>query len=154
MRRLTSSTAALFTVVFLSACGGGDSPTTPPGGGGGGGGGGGAARQILSDPSFQTNIQEIFSRTGCTAAGCHGTSPQAGLDLRSSAAYEALVDVGSTMEPGRTRVIPGDPANSYLVIKIEGRQSSGSRMPQGGTPLDNIDQTNIRNWISRGARNN
>ena len=37
---------------------------------------------------------------------------------------------------------------------LEGRQSVGLQMPRGGTPLDNIDLTNIRNWINNGAPNN
>ena len=49
---------------------------------------------------------------------------------------------------------PGDPDNSYLVIKNEGRQSVGSRMPLGGAAQDEIDQANIRNWIAQGALNN
>jgi hypothetical protein len=51
-------------------------------------------------------------------------------------------------------VIPGDPDGSYLMIKLEGRQSVGDRMPQTGSPLDSIDLTNLRNWISQGALNN
>ena len=54
----------------------------------------------------------------------------------------------------RSRAIPGDAANSYLVIKLEGTQSVGSRMPIGGSALDNIDLTNIKNWINNGAENN
>jgi len=64
-----------------------------------------------------------------------------------------LVNIPAQGE-SRVRVVPGDPQNSYLVIKLEGRQSFGSRMPEGGTPLDNIDLGNIRNWITQGAKNN
>ncbi|RMH12875.1 MAG: hypothetical protein D6701_13015 [Gemmatimonadetes bacterium] len=77
----------------------------------------------------------------------------AGLDLRNAVAYDNLVNVQATSENFR-RVLPGDPQNSYIVIKLEGRQSVGSRMPLGQAPLDNIDLTNIRNWISSGAPNN
>ncbi len=52
------------------------------------------------------------------------------------------------------RVIAGDAQNSYLVKKLEGRQTVGARMPLNGAPLDNIDLTNIRNWIDQGAQNN
>ena len=30
----------------------------------------------------------------------------------------------------------------------------GGRMPLNGTALDNIDLTNIKNWINNGAPNN
>ena len=51
-------------------------------------------------------------------------------------------------------MIPNDAQNSYLVIKIEDRQTVGTRMPQGGNALDSIDVSNIRNWINQGAKNN
>jgi len=89
----------------------------------------------------------------CTSSSCHGTAQMAGLDLRSGPSYASLVSVRATSEP-ILRVIPGDPDGSYLVIKLEGRQSVGDRMPQTGSPLDTVDLTNIRNWISQGALNN
>jgi hypothetical protein len=133
--------------LVATACGG-DSPTgggTPPPGGG---------REIKADPSFSSDIVEIFNRTGCSQSSCHGSASQGGLDLRASAAYGELVNVAAEGEPSKTRVIPGDAQNSYLVIKLEGRQSFGSQMPEGGTPLDNIDLSNVRNWITQGAQNN
>jgi len=65
-----------------------------------------------------------------------------------------LVNVNAAGAAGEVRVIPSDAQNSYLVVKLEGRQSSGTRMPQGGSALDNVDLTNIRNWINQGAANN
>ena len=52
------------------------------------------------------------------------------------------------------RVVPGNATDSYLVIRLEGRQTVGNRMPLGGSPLDNIDLTNVRNWIAQGAQRN
>ena len=77
----------------------------------------------------------------------------AGLDLRAGASYGELVSVRAESEPF-LRVVPGDPDGSYLVRKLEGRQSVGDRMPQTGAPLDSIDLANIRNWISQGAPDN
>ena len=51
-------------------------------------------------------------------------------------------------------VIASDAANSYLVMKLEGTAGAGARMPLGGAALDNIDMTNIKNWINQGAKNN
>ena len=110
-------------------------------------------RSIQANPSFSTTIQEIFNRRSCTSSSCHGTAQMAGLDLRSGTSFGELVGVRATSEPV-LRVISGDPGGSYLVIKLEGRQSVGDRMPQTGSPLDSIDLTNIRNWISQGAANN
>lgn len=145
--------AVAFLCLALAAC---SSTTSPAGGnnGGNGGNGGGNTRVVLSDPSFSTNIQEIFDRRSCTNSSCHGIAQQAGLDLRQGNAYVNLVNVKSTDEPTETRVIPGDSANSYLVIKLEGRQSFGVQMPNGQAPLDSIDMANIKNWIENGAKNN
>ena len=55
---------------------------------------------------------------------------------------------------GEVRVIVSDAVNSYLVKKLEGTAGVGSRMPLGGSPLDNIDLTNVKNWINQGAKNN
>jgi hypothetical protein len=50
------------------------------------------------------------------------------------------------------RVEPGDPGNSYLVHKIEGRAAFGGAMPLGLPALgaDQIDL--IRQWIAAGAQ--
>jgi len=135
------------------ACGGGDgsSPTSPspanPGPGAGGG------RTIQADPSFSSVVQEIFERRGCTQAGCHNNATVSGLTLARGASYAALVNVRAANEP-IVRVIPGNADGSYLVIKLEGRQAVGARMPLAGAPLDEIDLTNIKNWINQGAKNN
>jgi hypothetical protein len=110
-------------------------------------------RSIQATPSFASTVQEIFSRKGCTSSSCHGSAQMAGLDLRSGASYASLVGVRATSE-SIVRVIPGNADGSYLVIKVEGRQSVGARMPQTGSPLDAIDLTNLRNWIDQGAQNN
>ncbi len=134
--------------VILPACGDSSSPTSPsgttttvPAGTG-----------TIADPSFANNIQAIFN-TGCTNNACHGTGMSAGLNLQSGASYASLVNVTATREP-IVRVIPGNADASYLVVKLEGRQSVGSRMPLGGQPLSQTDLTNIKNWINRGAQNN
>ena len=134
----------------LGACGGSSSPPSP-----------GApasaptpdTRMIDADPSFSTTIQDVFERSSCTSSGCHGSAQAAGLDLRRGASLASLVGVPASSE-SFPRVAPGDPDNSYLVIKLEGRQSVGSRMPLSRAALDEIDLTNIRNWIAQGAKDN
>lgn len=148
MRAMRVILATLATTAFLAACGGdGDSPMAP--------GNGGDDRVVLMNPSFSTDIQEIFVRRGCSAGQCHG-SGAGGLTLTSSAAanHAVLVGVESTSESDFVRAEPGDPDNSYVVIKLEGRQSVGARMPLGAPPLDDIDLANIRNWITAGAQSN
>jgi hypothetical protein len=47
----------------------------------------------------------------------------------------------------------GDASNSYLVIKLEGRQTIGVKMPLGSS-LDAVSLQNIKNWINKGANHN
>ena len=112
-------------------------------------------RHIRPDPSFEVHVQEIFVRTGCTQSVCHGMG-EAGLTLSSDAGanYRSLVRVPAESERDFLLVEPNDATNSYLLIRLEGRQRVGLlRMPIG-PPLDSIDLTNIRNWINNGAPNN
>ena len=154
MNLLRSCSVAVLMAAFLAACGGSDSPADP--GGSGNNGVQGNTRIIKSNPSFATDIQEIFTRNGCTSGGCHGDGTGAGLMLGSNAGsnFGNLVGIPSSSEPGFNRVTPNDATDSYIVIKLEGRQSVGSRMPLGGASLDNIDLMNIKNWINTGASNN
>jgi hypothetical protein len=110
-------------------------------------------RMIVDDPSFASVVQDIFDRRGCASGSCHGSAQAAGLDLRSGSSYGNLVNVTAT-QSAASRVIPGNAQDSYLIIKVEGRQTVGSRMPIGGAALDNIDLTNLKNWINQGAKNN
>jgi len=111
------------------------------------------ATAVKDDPSFASDIQAIFNTT-CTAASCHGgATGQAGLVLLSGQAYNNLVNVASTQAPMTKRVLPGDATNSYIVIKLEGRQTVGTKMPQTGSLPANALQ-NIKNWINRGAKDN
>lgn len=132
----------LVSGVLLAACGG-ESVTEPT-----------VEREILTNPSFVTDINSILLQRGCASGSCHG-SGAGGLTLNESATtnFSRLVGVQAVAELFQL-VEPGDAQNSYLVIKIEGRQTRGSIMPRGGSPLDAIDKTNIRNWIDNGASNN
>jgi hypothetical protein len=78
------------------------------------------------------------------------------MNLSSTAAtYAAIVGVASTEQPTLQRVSPNNADDSYLVRKIEGAPSiNGSRMPQGGAPLDATLIANVRAWIAAGAQNN
>ncbi|MBM3311568.1 MAG: hypothetical protein FJY80_08680 [Candidatus Aminicenantes bacterium] len=105
------------------------------------------------DPSFTADIQAIFT-SSCALSSCHsGGAPAGGLSLAAGQSYASLVNVASSGEPNRIRVIPNDATNSYLVVKLEGRQTIGTKMPQGGS-LSATALQNIKNWINKGAKNN
>jgi len=144
MARNLVAPAALALVLAGSACG----DSTGPGENG---------REVLANPSFATHVNEILQRNGCAAGGCHGAPNATGTarELTASAAtnYTAIVNVAAVSETFDL-VEPGNADDSYIVIKVEGRQTQGARMPLGGTPLDAIDVGNLRNWINNGAPNN
>lgn len=153
MRRI-SYALPLVAALTISACGGGGDPVGPDGDNNGGGGNGNTVTRVVkAQPSFADDIQEIFNRRSCASSNCHGTAQEAGLDLRSGNSYGNLVGVQATQEDV-VRVVPLNANDSYLVIKLENRQTVGVRMPIGGAALDSIDLTNIKNWINNGAESN
>lgn len=141
MIKLIGISLVVLAPAVLYYCGG-SSPTSPE-----------PPTTVKDDPSFSSDIQAIFTQS-CISSGCHGSAASAGLVLLQGQSYASLVNVASTQEPGRIRVIPNDAANSYLVIKLEGRQSNGGRMPPGGAALNANSVQNIKNWINQGAKNN
>jgi len=105
---------------------------------------------VVDDPSYASVIQPIWSAS-CT--GCHGSGGDAGLNLSSGSSYANLVNVPSTQDKTKMRVLPGDATNSWVVMKIENRQTVGGKMPPSGSLTANQIQ-NIKNWITQGAKNN
>jgi hypothetical protein len=115
------------------------------------------------EPTFASIQKEIFEttdsagRVACT--GCHtavGRNPAGGLNLTHDLAYDNLVNVPSRQKTGAFRVIPGDPENSYIVHKVEGRAGIvGLRMPFSGRPFLSDGQILIlKRWIEIGAPRN
>ena len=110
--------------------------------------------------SIQTNIFNMTDSSGRLACiGCHtdqGRAPAGpGLVLLEGRSHQQLVGRASAGRPGATLVIPGDPQNSYLIRKLEGRDINGERMPRGTGPFLTEGQIIvIRKWIEDGAANN
>jgi hypothetical protein len=106
--------------------------------------------------SFASDVQPIFTAHCATALFCHtGSSPAQGMNLSAGMAYAAIVGVASMEMSSLDRVAPGDPANSYLVRKINGGPGIvGSQMPLGGPFLSAADIATITNWVQQGAANN
>src|SRR5438128_1365437 len=109
------------------------------------------------EPTFSSIQRDIFQTTDaagrvrCTT--CHNTAFSAftaGLNLESAVAYSNLVSVRSVEKPALFRVAPGDPENSYIIHKLEGRSGIvGVRMPRGNGPFLTEGQiTVIRRWIA------
>ena len=108
----------------------------------------------VSAPSFAADINPIFRNDGCLS--CHGGGGAGGLALSTdpSTSYANLVDVPSRDAPAYLRVERYDSFDSYLVMKLEGRQLSGSAMPLGRGSLSAAKISKIKQWIDAGAPNN
>jgi hypothetical protein len=107
-----------------------------------------------SGPSFAQVVDEIFARRDCSSGVCHGGGAgYLALTFSVAGNYANLVNVPSNDRPEVLLVKPGDAANSYLIMKLEGR-GSGARMPLDRAPLNATDLNNIRDWINGGAANN
>lgn len=92
---------------------------------------------------YSAHVQSLFNQA-CALPGCHdqGSPPQR---VRLTSYGETVILV-----PGI--VVPGQPDQSELVLRIEGRL--GDRMPIGKNPLNQNQIQGIRKWILEGARNN
>ncbi len=103
---------------------------------------------------FQTQVLPILTGT-CTSAQCHDSvQPQESLELTAAKAYAQLVGVASRQCSGTQRVAPGDPTNSYLMIKLQGGGGScftGTRMPKPPSSISTAQIQLVRDWIFNGA---
>ncbi|TMA93944.1 MAG: hypothetical protein E6J77_04480, partial [Deltaproteobacteria bacterium] len=98
--------------------------------------------------TFAKDIQKKIFDTTCATEFCHGTgAASGGLDLSDGAAYANLVGVLATNEAAKAanlqRVLPNDPADSFLLLKLEGTLAAGQGVPMplvgGPLPASAID---------------
>lgn len=83
--------------------------------------------------------------TACHRAG--GTPPDLGFE-----GARAMVGASSTLYPGQTLVVAGDPSASLLYRKVSGTHAAteGVRMPIGA-PLSDAEVAMVEAWIAAGA---
>lgn len=112
------------------------------------------------EPTFTSIQNEIFNTTDSSGrlacVNCHnGRSAFVPLNLTPGVSYAALVNASSVERPGLLRVNPGNPDQSYLIHKLEGRSDIvGARMPRGTGPFLSEGQILvIKRWIALGAQN-
>lgn len=115
-----------------------------------------AAVGLLAQPtgvSFAKDVQPILDRE---CAKCHDAKEHKGkLDLGPEVAYKNLVNVPSAEVETLMRVKPGDPAASYLWLKLEHTTQKGSGMPKGlfwARNLPEKDMDVVKAWIEGGAQ--
>lgn len=111
---------------------------------------------VVAHPSFQANIQPMFTAR-CAQGGCHTTaSAQARLVLTPGHSYYALVNRPAYLA-AFIRVRPGDHVNSWLwrMIAADSSVRFGlERMPFEEEPLTPNQIQTIVNWIDEGAPSN
>ena len=108
---------------------------------------------------FDTIQQTIFN-VNCLSAGCHNATDRSGnMVLVEGQAYSNIVNAvplnDAAQAAGYLRIVPFDPARSFLLIKLATGPSLDSRfgspMPLTGPPLSAADIQRIRDWILAGA---
>jgi hypothetical protein len=107
-------------------------------------------------PQYPPQFDRVFTETlrpSCGAAGgaCHGSSSAAGAErgLHISdldATHAALLG----QDGGIPFVIPGDPACSLLMVRMNVSDSS-RLMPPGQDPLPQSVRCSVARWIAEGA---
>jgi methionine-rich copper-binding protein CopC len=108
----------------------------------------GGSSAVTAD--FQSIQDNVFTPI---CSKCHiGASAPEGLQLDAAHSYNLLVGVPSVEESNLLRVKPGDPDDSYMILKIEGAPGiDGGQMPLGETPLPQSTIDAMRLWITNGA---
>lgn len=106
--------------------------------------------------TWERRVKKVLQ---ANCGGCHGgVSPAEGLDLNAPDAYEKLL-AASKQRPELKLIEPGDPAKSYLWLKISGdEQIEGLIMPidplNGERRLREAELSDIKTWIENGAVEN
>jgi hypothetical protein len=145
---LARSSVALGLVLLASCAGSGEgldangNPIGP---------GDGMSSPLSAD--FESIQENIFTPI-CSVCHAGGSAPE-GLRLDAANSYSLLVGVPSTEVPSIMRVKPGDPANSYIIQKLQGIAAVGNQMPDGcptSQPCLTATQIGfIQQWITNGA---
>lgn len=93
-------------------------------------------------------ILDIFDDS-CALSGCHsGVNAPKGLNLSEEFIVSSLVNQPSKEKPNLLRVKPGEPASSYIIMKLKGSPGiEGERMPRDSKPLSRNEIAAIESWI-------
>src|SRR3984957_3360791 len=137
--------------VGLSGCAGngdGLNSNGQPIGSSGGSSGTGSTGPFTAD--FESIQENVFTPI---CSPCHsGASAPQGLMLDAAHSYNLLVGVPSNEVPTLDRVKPGDPASSYIIIKLtNGAGIVGNQMTSGKNPLRPAPLPPTSQWIPNGA---
>jgi hypothetical protein len=114
---------------------------------------------VAATVSYQNDIRPLFAAEmnggyGCADANCHG-----GVLINSNYSVETYAGLFEQGDEAKTLGIcsirPGDPAASYLYMKITNDSGIiGVSMPFEKPLMAPADREKVRTWILEGARNN
>lgn len=102
------------------------------------------------DVSDLVRVKGVIDQV-CSNIECHGGGVE-GMGLTPGHEFDAMIDVPSTEVPPMLRVLPGDPAHSYVFIKLAcegGIPDAYACMPLGA-PDPRIAKV-FHDWIEAGA---
>jgi len=106
-----------------------------------------------SDPtvkvSFALQVRPLMTRSPGGCMPCHLGRITSGLDLSS---YQSLRRGGNNS--GTRVIVPNEPCNSILVLKIGRTPPFGSRMPFNTPYFSAEEHQLVRDWVAEGAENN
>ena len=111
---------------------------------------------------FRDNIRPIFGSEdspgeyyGGKCIYCHYSGSPNPLDLSNPFGPDGLVNVDATYRGDMVRVLPGDPDNSLLILKVRAQRPDsdiGAQMPYSYNPLTDSQVDLVRQWIVEGAK--
>jgi hypothetical protein len=104
-----------------------------------------------------SDVQELFNGS-CAGSTCHigfQGAAAAGMDLRPSSLCASVINVAAAEVPTLSRIVPGNPDESYLLCKVtpgcEDLPARAQLMPQGSNGLPSDQRNLISQWIQAGA---
>lgn len=111
---------------------------------------------------FRDNIRPIFGSEnspgeyyGGKCIYCHYSGSPNPLDLSEPFGPDGLVNIDATYRGDMVRVLPGDPDNSLLILKVRAQRPDsdiGAQMPYSYNPLTDSQVDLVRQWIVEGAK--
>jgi hypothetical protein len=111
---------------------------------------------------FNNNVATIFGSEASPGAYyggkcifCHYDGSPNPLNLSDPFGPNGLVNVNATYRADMVRVLPGNPEQSLLILKVralEPNSDYGAQMPYSYSPLTASQVATVRQWILEGAR--
>jgi hypothetical protein len=113
--------------------------------------------EAVDHSDFPWIRDNIFEPSCSRFVSCHqGGNPPGHLNLTAARAYAQLVGVPATSVANKLRVAPGDPDDSYILVKLGDLpfppEDHGTTMPPNSPLLCNEKVKAVRRWIEDGAK--